>query len=664
MELSEKGESGMPDWSYQTLFRPVLFRLPAETARDMTLKAFGTLGRIPGGSLLIKTLGHMEQTDLLIRHIGNMTVKYPVGLGAGLDVHSFAHRSLSQIGFGFIELGPVTEQAIAGENHVRRDEKREAILYRNWFVNKGAEALERQWNKYVWPKNGLPCMIRLRHMPDCTPQEALLEMERLLKRFSDKAGGFYLDVFDERWGQEEQAEYIEHLSSRISQLALKQPILLYVPLNIDETLLKDVFRRCSMRGWTGFVTGDGIESENGYEISAACKKTCLKLVTLLRKLAGDDAVIIANAGIHEPQDALDLVRAGANCVQLHSGLVYSGPGLPKRINEALLYEEISKQKPEQPQSFWSGWGLMFGLGIGMVLGGILAWIIATTTVLLPYDEQFLGLTMKQLERNFPQLVAFMMHDRVTLAGTMISIGILYMMLAGFAMRYRLHWAKTAIVVSGVIGFSSFFLYLGYGYFDPLHAIAAAALLPLFILGLRGKGDAVLHRPPNLLNDRAWQLAQWGQLLLVTLGIALAVGGIVIALIGITNVFVPQDLAYLCLSPDQMNEFNERLIPLIAHDRAGFGGALFSLSAAYLAAALWGVREGEKWLWWMILVAAAPGFIAAFGVHFAIGYTNFIHLLPAYIAFILYVGGLWLTYPYLVSSKSSPIHDREIRSMTS
>ena len=115
-----------------------------------------------------------------------------------------------------------------------------------------------------------------------------------------------------------------------------------------------------MRGWTGFVTGDGIESENGYEISAACKKTCLKLVTLLRKLAGDDAVIIANAGIHEPQDALDLVRAGANCVQLHSGLVYSGPGLPKRINEALLYEEISKQKPEQPQSFWSGWGLMLG----------------------------------------------------------------------------------------------------------------------------------------------------------------------------------------------------------------------------------------------------------------------------------------------------------------
>ena len=50
----------MPDWSYQTLFRPVLFRLPARLSRALTLKSIGLLSRLPSGSFVIRTLGHME----------------------------------------------------------------------------------------------------------------------------------------------------------------------------------------------------------------------------------------------------------------------------------------------------------------------------------------------------------------------------------------------------------------------------------------------------------------------------------------------------------------------------------------------------------------------------------------------------------------------------
>ena len=166
-----------------------------------------------------------------------------------------------------------------------------------------------------------------------------------------------------------------------------------------------------------------------------------------------------------------------------------------------------------------------------------------------------------------------------------------MMLSMFGMRYELHWAKTAVVASAAIGFGSFFLYLGYGYFDPLHALSAALLFPMFLFGMRAGGGCILVQKPNVRNSREWYWAQWGQLLLVSLGLAFAVGAIVITAVGITNVFVPQDLDYLCLSPQDLNAFNDRLIPLIAHDRAGFGGALFSLSIVFLAAALWGIREG-------------------------------------------------------------------------
>jgi dihydroorotate dehydrogenase len=95
-------ETNMPDWSYRTLFRPILFRLPAHLARGLTLKSFGLLGKLPGGSFVIRTMGHMEKSPLLESQIGKVKIKYPVGLSGGVDIHGSAQAALSQIGFGFL----------------------------------------------------------------------------------------------------------------------------------------------------------------------------------------------------------------------------------------------------------------------------------------------------------------------------------------------------------------------------------------------------------------------------------------------------------------------------------------------------------------------------------------------------------------------------------
>lgn len=296
------------------------------------------------------------------------------------------------------------------------------------------------------------------------------------------------------------------------------------------------------------------------------------------------------------------------------------------------------------------------LGIGMMAGGLIAWMIAVTTVLLPYDEDFLGMTWQELRDLHPHLLHFMSHDRITLAGTMISIGILYYMLARHGMRHGQHWARTAVLVSCLIGFPSFFLYLGYGYFDPLHAGAAIVLLPMFLLSMRRNPDRPSREPVNLRNDRLWRRAVWGQLCFVALGIALAVGGLTIAGVGVTRVFVPSDLVYLNLTPEQLDAINPRLIPLIAHDRAGFGGALLADAAALLATALWGIQQGARWLWATLLLGGAPAFYAAISVHFSIGYVDTIHLLPAYFALFLYIAGLILLYPYMMRKPEPYISD--------
>lgn len=650
----------MPDWSYQTLFRPLLFRLPSRLARNATLHAMGGLSRIPGGSLVIRTLGHMEVSPLLRSKRMDVAFKYPVGLSGGLDPHGTAHAALAQFGFGFIEIGPVTAEPI-NESAIIRDAANETIVYKQIYSNEGVYAIAARMKR----KRGheLPVFFRLRHMPGRTPAEALAEMKEMVGALSSSAAGFYLDIMDTGWAVEEELQYLSAVMESARSLVPTLPLLLYCPLDIGEERLSAWIHKLrelqeAETGCDGIVVGDALPTEAGYEIGRGGLQPAIQLTARLRKACGEELTIIAAGGVHEPQDGLALTAAGANYVQLHSGLVYSGPGLPKRVNEALLHRIVEQEEEPQKPGFWQGWGWMCLLGLGMIIGGVAAWIIAATTVVLPYDLAFLCATPEMLNQLNDRLLPFMSHDRITLAGTMISIGVLYYQLARHGLRRRLHWARTAVMTSALFGFSSFFLYLGYGYFDPLHATVAALLLPMFVLSMRDRNDEPYRKQPNMRNDRRWRMAQRGQFMMVSLGVALVLGGIVISYIGITDVFVPEDLAFLMTSPAVLESANGNLIPLIAHDRAGFGGALLSVALGLLAAALWGIQEGERWLWWTFLAAGLPPFIAAFSVHFWIGYVDWWHLTPPLFALLLFVLGLVWLYPYLM--RSAPAKPAEAR----
>jgi dihydroorotate dehydrogenase len=640
----------MPDWSYQTIFRPLLFRLPCEMARDFTLHAMGTISKLPGGSLLIRTLGHMESYPILNSSLSGVSLRYPVGISGTLDVHGLAPRALAQFGLGFMEIGPITLEPIRSIRPIQRDVKREAILYPDRYINDGVEAtLQRLMNGKNYR---LPLMIRTHHTPGSSPAVAAAQQRELLTKLVPFASGLYLDVFDPSWTSEETLDCFRDVILAVRTQYPELPVFFYLPLECNHSLLRQLLTQLDFTMLQGLVLGEAMLTKQGYEVGRAGKLASLELISLIQEFSLFKGSIIATAGIHEPVDAIELIQAGADYVQLHSGLVYSGPGLPKRINEAIIHERIQAAEapglPELP-SFWKSWGWMYFLGLAMILGGILAWIIAASTVVLPYDTQFLGIGPDQINSFNDKLLPFMSHDRITLAGTMISIGVIYAQLARYGLSKGQHWSKTALAVSGIVGFISFFLFLGYGYFDPLHGLVAVLLIPLFLLSMRTPANRPSWEPPNLRNSREWVLAQWGQLMFVVLGFALAVGGATISFIGITHVFVPTDLTFLGMTSHQLDGHNSHFLPLIAHDRAGFGGALLSNALAILTTALWGVNQGERWLWWTFLLGGMPGFVAGLGVHAAINYTDFVHLLPAYFAFALYVLGLIFLYPYLMGS---------------
>jgi len=256
---------------------------------------------------------------------------------------------------------------------------------------------------------------------------------------------------------------------------------------------------------------------------------------------------------------------------------------------------------------------------------------------LPQDVAFLGMTADQLcSMQGCRILHFMVHDRVSFGGVMIATGIMYLWLSEFPLRNRESWAWWALVVSGVCGFLSFLAYLGYGYLDTWHGASTLVLLPLFIAGL--------WRTRTLRGDRVARprIRGLGHLLLVLSTFGISAAGLTIMTVGMTRVFVPQDLDYMGISAERIRAINTHLVPLIAHDRAGFGGALFSCGLAMLFCTAFG--RPSKSLRQALLLAGIAGFTTAILIHPVIGYTNLSHLGPAVFGCVVYFVGLALSVP--------------------
>ncbi len=636
----------MPDWFYRTVSQPVLFKLPAVKARSLALGLMGQLARLPFGSAVIDFMGHMRPDEQLRCTHHGIEFATAVGLGPGLDATASALPALARFGFGFLEVGPISIYGHPATQPLARRIDQEAI----WSpdppeVLSLASASPRLVEA---SRLGLPLIVRLYCSPGADPGKASEECVLLIRDVPPQVQFFSLPslaiAIADRWSQE---QWTVHL-----RMALEagRPLLLCVPCTVDAVEAEPFIEAALSAGVVGLMVDGSVSAEGGGRlIGLPARVPALATVLRLRQRHGAGLFLIASGGVHEPADALALRDAGADLVQVDSGLVFSGPGLPKRINDLLLFEATRNNVTNSPvaRAAEKSWFWTFLMGAGMLFGSVMALVIAATRVVLPYDEAFLGMSREQLAQVNSRLLPFMAHDRVCLAGTMIAIGVMYAGLSWFGVRRGLHWAQLSIFASAFTGFASFFSFLGFGYLDPFHAFVTVALLQLLLLGVHAPlGTHTPSVAPPLRGDAAWRCSLWGQLLLIVHGGGLLGAGLVISAIGMTHVFVHEDLEFMQTTADVLVNANPRLVPVVAHDRATFGGMLISSGLIFLLPAMWGYRNGSAWLWWTTVVAGLLAYVSAIGVHFAVGYRDAVHLAPAFAGMGLFGLGLGLSYSFL------------------
>ncbi len=730
----------MPDWSYRTVFQPLLFRLPFETARDLAFGAMGRLSRMPLGTAVIDFMGHMRPAGELSRTVSGIEFPSPVGIGCTVDAHGVATGALARFGAAFIEVGPIAVEPIATTTRVERRDDLRSLHLPATPASDGLAVWQERLATHL-PRD-VRCFARLIVPCGTQPDQATKECRAMIERLRGCVDGFVVATSDEAlhasWTVEQWRSHVESLVACLAADSGRQSerrrasLWLAIRADLDREQIAFVVRTALNAGCSGvLVDGRVTDSEaGGWLFGQAAFEPSRLTVIQLRERFGDALSIIAG-GVHEPIEALELLDAGANLTLVDAGLVYSGPGLFKRINEAVAFDEQQKwqarrlntttateeparnnsplsepllpplggegrgggrrvrsichlsplpnpprrgegtrRKPgsdfaPDPESHsesqrcdingarpaldltrWT-WFWTLLLGLGLLLGGLLALGIASTRVILPYDEVFVGMSREELNLISPRLLAFMQHDRVTLSGTMLSVAVMYLFLSWHGIRHGAHWAMMAVLVSALTGFGSFFLFLGFGYFDPFHAFVTAVMFQFLLMAWSANlGPVEWTSPPNLREDWTWRLAQWGQLAFVIHAAVLIVAGSVICGVGCTTVFVPEDLEFMDVCPSDLSLANPRLIPLIAHDRASFGGMLITTGVAVLLTSLWGLRQGASWQWWMLLLAGFPAYGLAIGVHLAVGYTSGWHLVPAYGGLALLMLGLALLWPHV------------------
>lgn len=604
----------MPDWSYRTVLRPVLLEMGAERARRLAVGTLRTLTRLPLGRQAIDFLGHMRADPRLRTPFAATELAGPIALGALIDPAGEAVAALERFGVGLIEVGPVALKGNGATPRWRVD-----LPSRTIDVSGGVTAgVDEVLQNLRRTKTTAPLCIRIAE----SDAESVREV---VERLREHAAFFVIDARDR-----------ESVHRTLASVAGARPVLLGIDAGAADS--EELAR---------FAIEDGAQGV-WFRGSIASMEDRVRAL----RTEFPDALIVAG-GVTEPDDVRRLLDAGANLAAVDAGLVCSGPGLVKRCNEALL-SRMPAPEPPQPLSLEaarSAWFWALLLGVAMLGGGLLALVLGATRVVLPYDESMSGMSRAQIDAVNPRLLLFMAHDRISLAGTMISIGIFYMALAWFGIRRGEHWAHVTVVKSAIVGFFTFFFFLGFGYFDPFHAFVTAIMTQFTLLCMV---TPLSPRQPSVAEWRespAWRRGQWGQLLFILIGAGLTGAGAVISFIGCTSVFVETDLAFLRTTADRLRQSFEHLIPLIAHDRASLGGMLIANGITVWLSAQWGFRAGARWLWTALAWGGNIAFAAGTIVHFVVGYGAVLHLTPAFLGWIAWNVALALTRGWLSADTS-------------
>jgi len=340
------------------LARPFIFSMDAETAHEFTMHA---LARAQGTPL---QLAYCEgRVDDPIQLAG-LTFPNRVGLAAGLDKNAKCIDGLGAMGFGFIEVGTVTPLAQPGNPKPRmfRLPKANALINRLGFNNEGLEAFianVKRSTLYQQRQNAgegkkMPMLLGLN-----IGKNAATPIENATDDYLICLDGVYpyadyvtINISSPNTKNLRALQSDEALDGLLGAIAQRREILanrhgkrtpLFVKIapDLDEAQVAVIAATLKRHGMDGVVATNTTLSRDAVKGLAHAEETgglsgapvlemSNRIIAQLRSALGKDYPIIGVGGVLSAQDAVSKIKAGADVVQIYTGLIYKGPALVKQ----------------------------------------------------------------------------------------------------------------------------------------------------------------------------------------------------------------------------------------------------------------------------------------------------------------------------------------------
>ena len=347
------------------LLRPLLFGLDAEAAHDATLNLLSATQHN-----FLRLAYQQQRTEDPIQLAG---LKFPnrVGLAAGLDKNARCIDAFAAMGFGFVEVGTVTPVAQPGNPKPRmfRLPKAQALINRLGFNNQGLESFLHNVQLARFRQNKpKPMLLGLNIGKNAaTPMEgAADDYLRGLHAVYPFADYVTVNISSPNTQNLRNLQSDAALSNLLgllgearAQLAHTHqkhvPVFIKVAPDLDEAQLAQLCmtlqNHCLENGQTKdnawgviatntTVARDAVQhqphaNEAGGLSGAPVKQASNRVIRALRQGLGPDFAIMGVGGIFSAQDAIEKIQAGANVVQIYTGLIYQGPGLVTQVAKGL-----------------------------------------------------------------------------------------------------------------------------------------------------------------------------------------------------------------------------------------------------------------------------------------------------------------------------------------
>ncbi len=326
-----------------------------ETIHHLVFKTLKIVNFIPGISAITRAC-YTVNDKKLERHLFGLTFPNPVGLAAGFDKDAKLYDELANYGFGFIEIGTLTPKAQPGNEKPRmfRLPQDEAVINRMGFNNGGVdEAVRRLKNR----KSTVIIGGNIGKNKITTNEDAVSDYEKCFEALFDYVDYFVVNVSSPNTPNLralQDKEPLTKLLLRMKELnSLKnqpKPILLKIAPDLTNEQLDDIIDIVKQTKIDGIIATNTTISREGLrtdkkrleEIGAGglsgkpLTKRSNDVVKYLSEKSNKSFPIIGVGGIHTAGDAINMLNAGADLVQVYTGFIYEGPGIVKKINKGIL----------------------------------------------------------------------------------------------------------------------------------------------------------------------------------------------------------------------------------------------------------------------------------------------------------------------------------------